>query len=684
MAAGRRDRAIVTVAILQLDDYASRRSPLSSQAGPDPAPYPAGDSISSADRSVALRRSYRFLLHPHCGIGNRPAHFQPNPPVALSMRLLPAIFANIVLFAAALGFGNLLRRLFPKTFSPIDRFAFMLLGGLGLLGTVLFCVGQFWFSRTAIILILLFGLVLVAKPAARALRNSRTTLFNVSRPAVPFAVVAVVLVVTAMGGLALPTGDMNHDSIAYHYLGPKVWLRDHQIHPVPDEILTSFPVAVETQYAALMSLGGQRAPGFFAVIGLVSLLFVTATLAARLGLRRCSAWWTAALLVTMPALYRGAYGGFIDVLFAAFILAAARMAFDSETPRQYALFGFFCGIALGSKYTAVISVLLLVLCSFVISLSKQRQAYAVVTKHLAISCAVAVFVASPFYIRNWILFGCPIYPPPPVLLHFFAVKSFPPSVLHELGKNVRETGIGMGSGIRNFLLLPFNLTYHTANFRGAGGIGLVPLALGPIGLWAARRDVFAKGLILFAILQTAAWFATAQVSRYLIPVYVLAALIAVLGWERVAGGGSQPARLLSVLVVACSIIYGFIMIVPDRRDDLHAALSSSFEAQRSLREIPFLESFDYINREPSVSKVLVLNLGVPTYYLDKSYVKPLGRWGEQTPPDTSDPNKLLNTLALLHFSHVLDVKWPAFYFPDPPPGLALVFQRGNQRVYRVD
>jgi len=203
-------------------------------------------------------------------------------------------------------------------------------------------------------------------------------------------------------------------------------------------------------------------------------------------------------------------------------------------------------------------------------------------------------------------------------------------------------------------------------------------------LWAARRDMFAKGLILFAILQTSAWFATAQVSRYLIPVYVLAALIAVLGWERVAGGGSQPARLLSVLVVACSIIYGFIMIVPDRRDDLHAALSSSFEAQRSLQEIPFLESFDYINREPSVSKVLVLNLGVPTYYLDKSYVKPLGRWGEQTPPDTSDPNKLLNTLALLHFSHVLDVKWPAFYFPDPPPGLALVFQRGNQRVYRVD
>jgi hypothetical protein len=579
----------------------------------------------------------------------------------------------------------LLRRLFPQTFSLIDRFAFTLLGGLGILGTLLFCVGQFWFSRTTIILILLLGLVLVANPAVRKFRNSRAVLSNVSGPLLPVVVVAAVLLVTAISGLALPTGDMNHDSIAYHYLGPKVWLRDQQIHPVPDEILTSFPVAVETQYAALMSLGGQRAPGFFAVTSLVSLLLITAALATRLGLSRSSAWWTAALLVTMPAVYRGTYGGFIDVLFAAFVVAAARMAFDSQTPRHYALFGFFCGIALGSKYTALISVALLVLCSFVISLLKHQQAYTVIAKHLAISCAIAVFVASPFYIRNWIRFGCPIYPPPPVLLHFFAVRSFPPSVLHELEKNVREAGIGMGSGIWNFLLLPFNLTYHTANFNGAGGIGLVPLALGPVGLWAARRHAFAKGLILFATLQTSAWFATAQVSRYLIPVYVLAALIAVLGWERVAAARAQPSRLLSALAVACSLLYGLIMILPDRCDDLHAVLSSSFEAKRSSQEIPFLESFDYINREPSVSRVLVLNLGVPAYYLDKSYVKPRGRWGEQTPPDTTDPNKLLSTLPLLNFSHVLDVKWPdePFYFPNPPPGLALVFQRDNQRIYHV-
>ena len=602
------------------------------------------------------------------------------------MRVLPPIVANVVLFASALGFGSGLRRLFPQSFSAIDRLAFTLLGGLGLLGTVLFCVGQFWFSRSAILLVLLLGVGLGLKPAAQALRNSRATLSNTSLPLLPAAIVATVLLVTAIGGLALPTGDMNNDTVAYHYLGPKVWLRDHLIRPVPDEILTSFPAAVETQYAALMSLGGQRAPELFALISLISILLVTAGLAIRLGLSECGAWWTAALILTMPALYRGAYGGFLDVLFAAFVLAAARIAFDAETPRHYALFGLLCGIAVATKYTALISFFLLILCSLVISLWTRRQSHAALAKRLAISCAIAIAVASPFYLRNWILFGCPVYPPPPVLLRVFAVKGLLPSVFHELEKNVRETGMGLGPGIRHFLLLPFNLTYHTGNFRGAGGIGLMPLALGPFGVIASRRDAFAKGLVLFAFLQTAAWFGTAQVSRYLIAIYVIAALFAVLGWENVAVAASKSARVLSALAVACSLIYGLIMILPDRRDDLHAALSSSFEAERRLREIPFLESFDYLDHDPSATKVLITDPYVPAYYSDKTYIKPLGRWGEETLPDAADLQKILPTLASLHVTHVLDVAWPAdaFRLPDHPPGLTLVFQRGDQRVYRVN
>ena len=209
----------------------------------------------------------------------------------------------------------------------------------------MFCIGQVWFSRSAIILVLLFGVLLGLRAFANAAATFRVALAELSPTSVPVMVIATVLMVTAIAGLALPTGDMNDDSIAYHYLGPKVWLRDGVIRPVPDEMQTSFPSIVESQYAALMLLGGQRAPGFFAVTSVICILLITASLALRLGLGASGAWWAAALIITMGALYRGAYGGFVDVLYAGFVLAAARFAFDADAPGHYSLFGAFGGFA---------------------------------------------------------------------------------------------------------------------------------------------------------------------------------------------------------------------------------------------------------------------------------------------------------------------------------------------------
>jgi hypothetical protein len=601
------------------------------------------------------------------------------------MNVITAIVANILLLASVLGFGSLLDRLFPATFSSLDRLTMTLLGGSGLLGTILFCVGQIWFSRPAIMLVLFFGIVLGGTPATLAYRTSRSAFANKSLPWLPVAIVLWVLLVTAVGGLALPTGDMNNDSIAYHYLGPKVWLREAVIRPVPDEILTYFPAAVETQYAALMSIGGERAPGFFALIGLASLLLSGASLAIRLGLDAPGAWWTAALIATMPAVYRGAYGGFLDALFAGFTLAAARIAFDAKQPRDYALLGIFCGFSMGTKYTGIVAWVILIFCTFLVSVCAFRRRVDVL-KFLVISCVTAIALASPFYLRNWILYGCPIYPPPPLLLHFFKATNMLPSVTQELVKRIGETGRGMGGGVMHFFLLPFNLTYHTANFRGGGGIGLVPLALAPFGIFARRHDAFAKGILLFAGLEVVAWFLTAQESRYLIQGYVIGAIFGVVGWQHVARLSSRNARVLSALVVAISIVYGMFMIITDRVEDMHAAISHSYEAARRKQEIPRYASFNFINSNASVKKVLILNKGVAAYFIDKSYIKPFGRWGEQTLTGVTNVENVMSRLSSLGATHILDVKSEdgSFKLPEHPSGLGLVLEQEDQRIYRIE
>ena len=137
---------------------------------------------------------------------------------------------------------------------------------------------------------------------------------------------------------------MNNDSVAYHYLGPTVWLRHGVIRAVPDEVLTYFPVVVETQYAALMTVGGQRAPQFFSAISFTLLLLMAAVVAIQMGLSHSEVWWAMAVIAAMPAVYRGVYGGMVDALFAAFLLAAARVAFDAERPRTLHCSAFFAAL----------------------------------------------------------------------------------------------------------------------------------------------------------------------------------------------------------------------------------------------------------------------------------------------------------------------------------------------------
>jgi hypothetical protein len=596
------------------------------------------------------------------------------------------VVANCVILIAALSLGSLLRRLIPRSFLRIDRMVIIFLGGLGILGTLLFCVGQIWFSRSAILLTLCFSILLGLKGLFQEIGAYKASSEKPALPVLPLLLVLCVLVVTAIGGLSEPIGDMNNDSIAYHYFGPATWLRQGIIRAVPDEVLTYFPAVVETQYAALMSIGGDRAPGFFAVIGLASLLLIAASLAMRLGLDASGAWWTAALISAMPAVYRGAYGGFLDALFAAFVLAAARIAFDADRAEHYALFGMFCGISMGTKYTGIIASALLIFCAFCLFIWGYRRRLKTAAAALALSAATAAVLASPFYVRNWLLYGCPIFPPPPALLLVFRATNITPRVLQELVTNVRETGAGMGGGLAHLVLLPFNLTYHTADFRGAGGIGLVPWALAPFGLVARRRDLFARTLLVFALLELVSWFLTAQVSRYLIVVYAIAAIFGVLGWRYVDGLGTRFGRALCSLVVGISISYGVFMIASDREGDLHAAVSRSFEENRRSRETRWVESFDYINRDPSVKKVLILDQNVGPFFIRKDYVKPFGRWGEQTVPGATNTSQLMALLPGLHVTHVLDVRFEggSFHLPEHPPGLTPVFERRNEIVYKID
>jgi hypothetical protein len=594
-----------------------------------------------------------------------------------------AIFGASILTVAAFGAGFWIEKRLPASFAALERVVFQCLAGLGTLSLALFLIGQIVYTRSVIAAAVAVSVLLAIQPLRRLLRAP--TSWKLQIDAIAAAVIVIVLLVTVVAGLAEITGDWENDAIAYHLLGPKVWLRNGIIRPLPETSTTAFPSTIENLFGALFVLGGNRAPGLFAVVSLALAFVVVYSLARAAGLGERRSWWSVAFVAAMPAFYAGAHSAFIDVAFATFILAAARIGLEAERDGDFVVFGLFCGFALATKYTALTSGPALILCAMLAKFWREARASISAVRLAAHALLAAAAVSWPYYVRNWMLLGFPIYPPLPVVANLVPVKYMSPAALHAFYEFLYRHGGAFGKSLSAFFLLPYNLTYHTSLFNGAGGIGLTGLAFGPFGLPAARRNAFAKALALLGFLFVTSWFLAPQESRYLIPAYPIAAVIATLGWSYVESVKPPLGRILCGTVIVCSVLYGLFMIGKSRGNDLHRALSPSFaEAQRAER-IPYLMSFEYLNFQPAAKRVLVLDRSVPVYYLNKDYLKPFGQWGEQVLPEAQNSAQVLAELPSLHVTHILDVRSPVGDFQVPPNArdVELVFEAENQRVYRV-
>jgi len=603
-----------------------------------------------------------------------------------SLALQAALGLLLVALAAA-GAGFPLFNRLGIAFHPWERVAFSLLGGWGLFSLALYLIGQIVFMRW-IIFVVTFGFAALGLRFLWVVWRQR----EVAGPWVerqsllPAAIVIFILLVTAVAGLAPVAGDWGSDTVAYHLLGPKVWLRTGVIRPVADNCHTAFPQTAETMYAALFAIGGPSAPCFadFFTFGL--LLAVAASLGMRCGLDAPGGWWVAAIVATTPAAFAGAHLAFVDGLYAAFFLAAVRTALDAKNPFEWTSFGVFRGLLLATKYTGLLAVPVLAVGLVFLRRRSQQENAERTSEGLAFAGTATLLVAAAYYIRNWVLLGCPIYPPPPGLVHLCHAKYLSAQAVQDFHRYILQRGAGLGRGPLALLLLPFNLTYHTANFHGAGGIGLVPLGLAPIGIFAMRKSVTTKFLAILAVLLTLAWFLTQQESRFLISVYVMAMVLGVIGWRNCQMIGGRIERAAAGLLVVVSLLYGVFMIVKGEADSIRTVFSPSYAAKRHAEYVPYAESFEFLNHDPSVNDVLILDRSVPPFYLDKDYVKPVGHWGELSVTGVTSPAQAVEAAGKLRVTHVLDVNSEVapFQVRQPASGLHLVFEAKNQRVYRVD
>jgi hypothetical protein len=523
--------------------------------------------------------------------------------IALAILSLLADVGLLVLtLIVAAGWGSRIGRWLGITYeSGLECWALGSTLGLGLLGSAVLglgAVGGFhrWLGYAVLLI-----LGLTALTEVQALFGwFATQLQKMQFEAFPWLWLYTGLIGLLTVGLALlpPTG---WDALVYHLQGPRLYLEAHRLTAVPENFYLNWPAQVEMLFTWGMLLKGDT------LAKLLHWVFWPLTAALLYALTRRvvdarAGRWAVALWASVPVAAELAGVAYVDLGLTAFVLAGV-YAFlrwtESQSDAWLALSALFAGLAIATKYTAIVWLALLVMLLIYHAWRHQRQSITWICARVASLALVAGLIVLPWLMKNWIVTGNPVYP----------------FLFEGIGWNpTREgwltwTGHGYSRNLLDYLALPWLMTVlgrsGTAAFDATIGpllLCLVPLAF----LVRGRPRAVNYGLVLVAgqFFYFAAMiyrYVYLAESRLLLPTFPLLCMAAAFGLHQLPTWDRESLRLSWVVGVVIALalvtnlfaeIQTFSAIHPlhslvgleSREDYLTRRLGAHFESMHQMDE----------------------------------------------------------------------------------------------------
>ncbi len=450
---------------------------------------------------------------------------------------------------------------------------------------------------------------------------------------------ALALIVTGQGfalmaALAPPTAK---DTLLYHFALPKAYIAAGRAVEVPYNIAGYYPLGVEMHAVWAMLLGAPFGPRVSeAAAGAALFLFAPLLVMVVYGWAREQgadrAWAaTAALMVAwIPTAFDVAASAYVDLALAAYTALAVRAfgrwwtALDS---RHLLWIIVAIGGALSIKLSAAFLILPLALLGLLRALgtgadtSGPRPAPAITAASLVGALALGAALAAPWYARNWIRTGSPVFP--------FYLGIWPAEAAGwDLERSrLYETWFSLYGDTRtvlDYLWAPLRLAVaaqpdQPAYYDGVLGIAFV-LAL-PLLAWARWRRRLDAPLRLAIVLSACLfvfWLFSSQQLRYLLPALpglAVATAVAGSGW---GGGGRRAARwlLLAAAALGLPVVLAWFLAL----DPVRVVLGGESRDAYLRRRLDYYPYYEVVNRElPPTAKVWLINMRRDTYHLDRPY-----------------------------------------------------------------
>ncbi len=471
-----------------------------------------------------------------------------------------------VLFFAAISLGCFL--LEKLRFRPASGAEGLALGGalgLGAMATGFFLLGQVglfrgWVLGIATVAVLPLGLKPVGNLAERFFSTAGRTLRGAGLLGCTLLVIVLILyVVRLLHCFSPPTmGPADYDALEYHLAAPLEWLRGGFVSFLPHNAYANMPAAAEMLYAPGLALAPGRWGGFhFArLIGLGC--SELAALAVFAGARRLAG--RRAALLAAVIFFAGTWladltvSPYVEPVLLLFVIASWTALSAATSRGRFDLFrmrtvGLLAGAACAAKYPALVLVAApLALAVLAAGLALRQKPAKALTAAVAVGIT-ALAVAGPWYLRNWISGGNPVYP----LAGSVFSSPYWDGKKNERWKKEHSPKLSPARALWNVAAGREGRGATWENVR-SGPLLVVFLPLAVWGAWRRRR----RGAVWIALLPVvfiALWAsATHQVERFLFPAYGGLALLAAIGAaelpRRYAGNLAAGAVLLGAMACA--------------------------------------------------------------------------------------------------------------------------------------
>jgi len=470
--------------------------------------------------------------------------------------------------------------------------------GLGALSLEVFLLGLAGFYNTRPITALILVLLIAVAPLLR--KGLGGTFPRVREPGpgtrAPLALLSIAGLVSLLFALIPP---VFFDAMTYHLELPSRYLLEGRVFHITENLYSGYPQLAEILFGAGMALDG------LALAGMISLTFLLLTMLLLWGWGKerfgeAGAAWGISLLVLTPPFM--VIVGFFENGWAAafFTLAPLAILVDGERgPRTMMLAGCMAGLAAGCKYNALAFALAAPLAAGIWDDFREKRGLGPVP--WGIFLLSALIVASPWYLKNLIFTGDPLYP----LLAGLTGKVPGLDILvadtHHHALSIKD--------LWAWAFVPYIAVFRFWELQFWMSPGLLPVALLPTLPSLRGSGTGSRFLGTWALLFFVAWYFSFRSGRFLIPLLAVAFLYMGAGFARAVYVSTGWSRTLKVFVVIMLLanVGTFLGFEAEYANRTGTAFGMKNEREYLLENYSLYSAFDHLNNlEPQSGKVLFL------------------------------------------------------------------------------